>query len=534
MFHYSGIILSKISNKRKKKMRHIQGVSRKQKILFPESVDDYIAEDNPVQFIDAFVDSLDLKELEFKYAEPEPTGRPPYNPADLLKLYIYGYLNRIRSSRSLEKETHRNIELMWLLRKLTPDFKTIADFRKHNKKAIKAVCREFILLCKKLSLFSGELIAIDGSKFKAVNSKKRNFNEAKLNKKIKEIEEKIDTYLSELEENDRDEEDVSQVSAEELREKIKLLKERKTKYQGLLKRLKESEESQISLTDPSSRAMVANQRIEVCYNVQFTVDEKHKLILDHEVTNEVKDQNQLSKMAKRAKEILGVEEIEVLADKGYYNAVEIKECVDNGIKPYIPEPGSTVSKKVNIPRPEFYKDKFRYDKEKDVYICPEGIELKYRNTAVHHGKRMKLYKSRECMECKSKRLCTKNKNGRIIYRWEHEEILEDMRRQIKLNKDKVKRRQWLTEHIFGTMKRNFNQGYFLMRGIDKVGGEMGLTVLAYNIKRALNILGSERLIKVMEAINKGIFDELNNIFVNFYYFLVKIKVSLLSGSNLTR
>ncbi len=467
-------------------MAYIEGISRKQVILFPDVIDDYIEDNNQVQFIDAFVDSMDLKELEFKYAEPEPTGRPPYNPADLLKLYIYGYLNRIRSSRSLEKETHRNIELMWLLRKLTPDFKTIADFRKDNKKAIKAVCREFILLCKKLSLFRGELIAIDGSKFKAVNSKKRNFNEAKLNKKIKEIEEKIDTYLSELEENDRD-------------------------------------ETQISLTDPDSRTMVNNQRIEVCYNMQFTVDEKHKLILDHEVTNEVKDQNQLSKMAKRAKEILGVEEIEVLTDKGYYNAVEIKECVDNGIKPYIPELESTVSKKVNIPRPEFYKNKFSYDKEKDVYICPEGIELRYRNTAVHHGKRMRLYKSEECMGCKSKRLRTKNKNGRIIYRWENEEILEDMRRRIKLNKDKVKKQQWLTEHIFRTMKRNFNQGYFLMEGIDKVGGEMGLTVLAYNIKRVLNILGVDDLITVVKGKSNKIFNNLENIWIKikdlFFYWL---------------
>ena len=490
-------------------MRYIQGVSREQRILFPESVDEYIAEDNPIKFIDAFVDSLDLSELGFKHSEPELTGRPPYNPADLLKLYIYGYLNRIRSTRSLEKETKRNLELMWLLSKLAPDFKTIADFRKDNKKAIRAVCREFILLCKKLSLFGGEVVAIDGSKFKAVNSKKRNLNESKLNKKIEEIEEKIDAYLCELEESDKEEEEPL-VSGEELKDKIKFLQVRKSEYQGLLGRLKESGKSQISLTDPDSRAMMNNQRIEVCYNVQFTVDEKHKLIVDHEVTNEISDQNELSKMAKRAKEILGVEGIEVLADKGYYDGVEVKECLDNGITPYIPEPERQGFQKKNILRPLFYKDKFSYDKEKNVYICPEGIELTYRNTSVISGKRMSVYKSKECTVCKSKELCTKQNKGRVIYRWEYEEVLEDMRKRVKLNRDKVKKRQWLIEHVFGTMKRNFNHGYFLTRGIDKVGGEMGLTVLAYNIRRVLNILGVDGLIAAVKLKSNKIFNDLEN------------------------
>lgn len=408
-------------------MSYVEGAARNQVILFPEAVDDYIEEDNPVKFIDAFVDSVDFSTLGFKYSKTKDTGRPPYNPSDMLKLYIYGYLNRIRSSRSLEKEAKRNLELLCLLRKLTPDFKTIADFRKDNKKPIKAVCRKFILLCKRLRLFSDELIAIDGSKFKAVNSKKRNFNKTKLEKKIKEVEEKIDAYFSLLEENDKDEADIPSMGVEELETKMNLLKERKEEYQTLLGRLKETGKTQVSLTGPDSWAMVANQRIEVCYNVQTTVDEKHKLILDYEVTNEVKDNNQLSKMSKRAKDILGVEKIETLADKGYYDAVEIKKCIDQGIIPYVPEPESTVSKKVNIPCPEFYKDKFRYDKEKDVYICPEGTQLIYRNTAVHHEKRMRLYKSRKCMGCKSKRLCTRNKNGRIIYRWGYEEVLEEMK-----------------------------------------------------------------------------------------------------------
>ena len=353
-------------------MAYIQGMDRKQTILFPESVDDYIEEDNPVQFVDVFVDSLDLRELRFKYSQPESTGRPPYNPADMLKLYLYGYLNRIRSSRNLEKETRRNIELMWLLKKLRPDFKTIADFRKDNKKAIKKVCREFTLLCKRIELFGGELISIDSSKFKASNSKKQNFNQAK--------------------------------------------------------------------------------------------------------------------------EILEVDELEVLADKGYYNAVEIKGCVDNGLTPYIPETESRVPKKANIPGPEFYNTEFRYDKGRDIYICPGGQELTGRSKFDIKGKVMKLYKSKECVGCQLRGKCTRNKIGRVIYRWEHEDILEDMRRRVEENPEKMKKRQWLSEHPFGTIKRGFDQEYMLTRGIEKVGAEISLSILAYNIKRTINIIGVRKLI----------------------------------------
>jgi len=295
-------------------MAYIQGINRKQSIMFPEVVDDYIEENNPVQFIDVFVDSLDLNESGFKYSETKSTGRPPYNPGDMLKLYLYGYLNRVRSSRRLEKESGRNVELMWLLKKLKPDFKTIADFRKDNSKAMKKVCKEFTLICKRLELFGGEIVSIDGSKFKACNSKKRNFNEAKLKKRLREIDEKIEKYLAELEENDAKETIEKRPSKEEMRKKIEDFKKRKSEYLQLLGKLKKSKETQVSLTDPDSRAMVNNQRIEVCYNVQATVDKKNKLIIDHEVTNEVKDSNQLSKMSNRAKEILEVEKLEVLAD----------------------------------------------------------------------------------------------------------------------------------------------------------------------------------------------------------------------------
>lgn len=471
-------------------MEHIKGIERTQVILFPEMLDEYVEENNPVKFIDLFVDSLDLRELKFKHVYCKQTGRPPYHPSDLLKLYIYGYLNRIRSSRMLEKESKRNLELMWLLKKLTPDFKTIADFRKDNSQAIKKVFREFTFICKKLELFGGELVSIDGSKFKAMNSKKRNFTKSKLKKKLQEIEEKINKYFKELEDNDNRDENLN---VQGLSTKIGQLNKRKEEYQKYLRELIESGETQISLTDPDSRSMVNNQSIDVCYNVQVTVDEKNKLILDHEVINEVTDHNQLSKMSKRAKDILEVDELEVLADKGYFNAVELKDCIDNGIIPYVPEPNPTVSKKINVPEPSFYKNKFGYDKEMDVYICPEGVELNFRNMATIHGKMTRLYKSSKCRQCHLKNKCTRNPRGRIIYRWVHEEIMEKMKIRVKNNKDKVKKRQCLSEHPFGTIKRSFNQGYMLMRGLRKVRAEISLSMLSYNIKRVINIVGIERL-----------------------------------------
>lgn len=469
-------------------MRYIKGTDREQVILFPEVIDDYITEENPVRFIDAFIESLDLKELGFKHAELNPTGRPPYNPSDLLKLYIYGYLNRVRSSRFLEKECKKNVEAMWLLKKLTPDFKTIADFRKDNKDGIKKVFKEFIILCKKLDLFGGELVAIDGSKFKAVNSKKRNFNEATLQKKLKDIEEKIETYFEELENNDDSEANISPCDAKGLKKKIEVLKDRKEEYQELLKKLKESGESQISLTDPDSRKMLSNQAMEICYNVQMTVDEKNKLILDYEVTNENDDSSHLSEMSERAKQILEVDKLEVLADANYYEAEEIKKCVDNGITPYIPERNNEVRKDID---PSLYRSKFRYDKEKDIYICPAGDELRFFGT--YSARMERLYRSDKCSSCQLRSKCTSNKRGRILTRWEHEDILDDMRTRIKENKDKVKKRKELAEHPFGTIKRAFNQGYMLLKRLPKVGTEASLTMLAYDITRVINIMGIKKL-----------------------------------------
>src|SRR5712691_4450189 len=322
-------------------MDFIRGVTRNQVVLFPETVEDYITEDNPVRFIDAFVASLDLRELGFRRAQPAETGRPAYDPGDLLRLYLYGYLNRVRSSRMLEREAKVNLEVMWLLGKLAPDFKTIADFRRDNLAALKGVCREFTLLCRKLKLFGGELVAIDGSKFKAVNNRRRNFSEARLTKAIKTIEEKISGYLGGLDEQDaaEAEPDDQPPSAADLRAKIGELQQRKTKYQALKQGLKESGAKQVSLTDKDARSLVMHHgSTEVGYNVQTAVDEQHQLIVEHEVTNDPTDHAHLAEMAVRAKETLGVEELEVVADMGYYDGAEVKQCAAAGIKTYIPKP----------------------------------------------------------------------------------------------------------------------------------------------------------------------------------------------------
>lgn len=479
-------------------MEHKEGFDRSQEILFPPKIDDYVGEENLVRFIEAFVSMLNLIELGFTHAEPKATGRPSYNPADLLKLYIYGYLNCIRSSRKLEKECLRNIEVMWLLKKLAPDHKTIADFRKNNAGAIKKVFKQFVFFCKELGLYGGEVVGIDGSKFKAVNSKKRNFNEDKLVKKLKDIEEKIEAYLKELEENDKEESSVKQPDARDIKEKIRQFEKRKSEYQELLKKLEENEETQVSLTDPDSRLMFNNQKFDVCYNVQTSIDDKNKLIVDYEVTNDATDMDQLNEMASRAKEVLEVESLEVLADKGYYNPDEIKKCIDNNMIPYVPEHKPKQSEEKSVPIPRFYDRDFKYDAGRDVYICPQGNELTFGVMSKRRGKMMKKYRSDSCSGCEFRSKCTGNRNRRVIFRWEHEEILDDMRQRVKDDGEVAKKRNCLCEHPFGTIKRGLNQGYLLLKGLKKVGGEIGLTMLVYNIRRVINILGVRKLMEIMD------------------------------------
>lgn len=474
-------------------MGYIEGESRDQHVLFPDVIDDYITEDNPVRFIDAFVDNLDLDELGFQRSQAASTGRPPYHPADLLKLYIYGYMNRISTTRRLEKESHRNIEVIWLLRKLRPDFKTIADFRKDNGKAIKQLFREFTLLCRKLDLFSGELLAIDGSKFKASNSKHRNFTKKKLKKRLKYIDQKIEQYFEELDAGDGEEAEVHKPTAEELREKIERLKERKGRYSELKDELEASGEDQVSLTDPDSRSMARDGKATVGYNVQTAVDDKHKLILVQEVTNAVTDVDQLSGIAKEAKEALGVDEVKVVADMGYYNGEQIKVCEKEGIEPYINKPLTSANTKLGL----FGKEKFIYDCEKDCYRCPAGEELTYRSEGVERGRHIRYYATGACGSCEIKAKCTRNKRGRRITRWVDEHILERMAERVKANPQLMDKRKRIVEHPFGTIKFWSNQGCFLMRGLEKVRAEMSLSALAYNINRAINILGVQKMIETL-------------------------------------
>jgi len=478
-------------------MHHIQGSDRGQLTLFPEALDDYIAEDNPVRFLDAFVETLDFRGFGFQHAVLEETGRPPYHPADLLKLYVYGYLNRIRSSRHLEKEAGRNLELMWLLKRLTPDFKTIADFRRDNRQAIRQVSREFTLFCRRLDLFGGELVAIDGSKFKAQNSKGRNFTHKKFKRQIKELEKKIDEYLEELDQADEGEKDVpDKPNVDQLREKIEAMKRRQAELRQLEEQMGESGQSQISLTDPDSRSMPVGggEATVVGYNVQLSVDSKYKLIVDHEVTNDVTDRGLLSRMAERAKQALGVDEMDVIADKGYYDGQEVKACLEENITPYIPKANTSANRKRGL----FTKEDFRYDSDQDCYWCPADQSLTFRFQTTEQEREIRYYANpAACRRCPIKAQCTRNKGGRRITRWVDEHLLEAMQARVQAEPEKVGLRKQLAEHPFGTIKCAMNQGYFLLRGLEKVRAEMALTVMAYDLKRAIKILGVPRMVAAL-------------------------------------
>ncbi len=436
-------------------MGYIEGQDRNQMILFPETIDEYIREDNPVRVIEEYVEQLDMVELGFEKAVCAATGRPPYDPKDLLKLCLYGYLNRVRSSRRLEDEAGRNLEVIWLMKKLQPDHKTIADFRRDNIKAIRAVFRDFTRLCNEWGLYGRELVAIDSSKFRACNSKRNNYSAKKLERHIKYINEKIDKYLQEIEENDKLEEGIAKrPTADEIKERINELRERKQKYEKYKKQLKETGVTEISTTDPDARLMCNNNNaVDVSYNVQTTVDSKHKLIADFKVTQNPNDLGELDNMALRAKKLFGVESLEVVADKGYYKAEDLKKCVDNGITPYVTKQvyaNGTGDK-------DFYSDKFKYDKERDVYICPAGKQLCYVRDRKQKEKGIISYEYRNyeaCKDCELKGRCTKSKKGRLITRHVDQDFLDTIDLQTELNMDKYKLRQMIVEHPFGTIKRN--------------------------------------------------------------------------------
>jgi transposase len=476
-------------------MSYIKGEERDQIILFPESIDDYISNNNTVRVIDEYVGQLDMERLGFKKAVCPSTGRPPYDPKDMLKLYLYGYLNRVRSSRRLEHEAARNLEVIWLLKKLKPDFKTIADFRKDNRTALKKVFRDFTKLCDEWDLFGKELVAIDGSKFRACNSKRNNYSTKKLDRHIKYIDEKIDTYMQELDESDQTETCDRKPNTEEIQKRIRELQSRKQKYETYQKELENSGKNEISTTDPDARLMANNNNnVDVSYNVQTTVDSKHKLIADFKVSQKPNDLGELDNMALRAKKLFGGKDFEALADKGYYKAEDLKKCTENGITPYVTKQiysNGTGDK-------DFYTDRFQYDKDKNAYICPAGKELYYYRQRTQKDKGVIGYDYRNyeaCKTCEYKKRCTKSEKGRTIYRHVDQDFLDTIDLNTKLNKDKYKLRQMIVEHPFGTIKRGWGAYYFLTKRKLSVRAEISLSFLAYNLRRVMNIFGNEELLR---------------------------------------
>ena len=465
-------------------MRHIAGHDRSQTLLLPEALEDYVAPDNPVRFIDAFVEGLDLTEAGFADVEPKPTGRPGYAPGDLLKLYIYGYLNRVRSSRRLEAETHRNVEVIWLLRHLKPDFKTIADFRSHNCHAFRQVFRQFVLLCRDLDLFGRELLAIDGTRIRAVNNKDRNFTRASLAKFIKAADAALDDYLKRLDQGDATEGGTAGSRVANLGAKIAALRQRRDHYAQMQAALEQSGEDQISLTDPDSRAMAAHTRVAVGYNAQIAVDAKHKLIVEQQITNQVLDVGLLTETATAAKDVLGVERIAATADKGYFKIEDIEACEAAGIDPYVPRPQRGPSVSAGL----FRKDEFRYDPKSDTLLCPARQRLRPYSSSLMRGLRKINYVNKEaCGSCPIRSRCTRN-SFRAVSRLENEAVLDRMDARMARYPDIVKLRRELVEHPFGSIKQWMNQGAFLMRRLRKVRAEFSLTALAYNLRRVLNIV----------------------------------------------
>jgi transposase len=470
-------------------MTHLVGQDRSQTLLLPESLDDYVGPDNPVRFIEVFVDGLDLAAAGFARVLSKETGRPGYAPTDLLKLYIYGYLNRVRSSRRLEAEAHRNVEVIWLLRHLKPDFKTIADFRRDNRHAFRPVFRQFVLLCRQLDLFGRELLAVDGTRIKAVNNKDRNFTRASLAEFIKLADAKLDDYLQRLDTSDAAEHATGGSRVANLAEKIVAIRERRTRCQEMLAELERTGEDQISLTDPDSRAMAAHTHVAVGYNVQVAVDTKHKLIVEQQVTNQVVDMGLLTQTAEPAKEILGVEQIAVVADRGYFKIEDIEACEQAGMEPYVPRPQRGPSVRAGL----FRKDEFEYDPETDTVLCPGGQRLQPYSSSFLRGLKKINYANRQaCRDCAIRARCTNN-SFRSLSRMENEAVLDRMQVRLAAHPEVLDQRRETVEHPFGTIKQWMNQGAFLMRGLEQVRGEFSLTALAYNIRRVLNIVGFAEL-----------------------------------------
>lgn len=477
--------------------RFVEGADREQATLFPESLEDWVGEDNPVRVIDVYVDELDLAELGFAGVDPKTTGRPSYHPSVLLKLYIYGYLNAVHSSRRLEREAGRNVEVMWLTRRLAPDHKTIADFRKDNGPAIRKVCARFVELCRRLGLFAEASVAIDGSKFKAVNNRDRNFTEAKMKRRMAQIEESVARYLHQLESADRQERSKARaMKIDRLSEKIAKLQEEMQRLEALDKQRLAQPDNQISLTDTDARSMATSGRGSgvVGYNVQAAVDTTHHLIVAHEVTTSGSDRSQLAPMSKMTKAVLGVGKLDVVADRGYFTSEQILECVEADVTVTLPKPQTSNNKL----RGRFVKSDFRYVASKDVYICPAGETLKFYYTNEEKGLTLRRYWTNACASCAIKSKCTTGAQRRIT-RWEHEHVLEDVQRRLDENPQAMSVRRETVEHPFGTLKARMGATHFLMKRLKNVKTEMALAVLAYNLTRVMNIIGIGPLMRAMRA-----------------------------------
>jgi transposase len=477
--------------------RFVEGTDRHQSTLFPECLEDWICEDNPVRVIDAFVDKLDLADLRFNGIDPEVTGRPSYHPSVLLKLYIYGYLNRVQSSRRLEREAGRNVEVMWLTGRLVPDHKTIADFRKDNGPAIRKVCAQFVALCRRIGLLTKPSVAIDGSKFKAVNNRDKNFTRAKMERRLAQIEESVARYLSQLDTADLQEpSEALAVKTAHLKDKLAKLASELERLKAIEKAMLASPDQQVSLTDPDARSMATSGRGSgvVGYNVQVAVDTDHHLIVTHEVTNTGSDRSQLANVALQAKAVLGVDHLDAVADRGYFNSPEILACDQAGITVTLPKPMTSTAKSDG----RFGKQDFVYLSAEDVYRCPAGEKLNYRYTNKEDGKTLHRYWTTACPRCPLKAQCTPGAQRRIT-RWEHEHVLDAVQRRLDMNPQAMRVRRETVEHPFGTLKMRMGATHFLMKRLPKVATEMALHVLAYNLTRVMNIIGIKPLLAAIRA-----------------------------------
>ena len=474
--------------------RFIEGCDRRQKLLLPDCVDDYVSEDSPARVVDVFIDELDLAALGF--AGAAATGRPGYHPAMLLKLYLYGYLNQVQSSRRLEREAGRNVELMWLTGKLAPDFKTIADFRRDKGAAIQATCRQFVGLCRSLGLIAGGTVAVDGSRFKAVNTRDKNFTPGAIRRRMEQVDASIARYLALLDTADRQEEEVAEFRTARLAERLEALRRQMRALKTMEEAVAAAPDRQISLTDPDARAMASAGKGtgQVGYNLQAAVDTGSHIVVAHEVINLGHDRTQLANMGRQAAQATDTVKLTVLADRGYFSGAEVLACEQAGIIPICPKPLTSGAKAEG----RFGKPDFRYQAESDTYRCPAGETLIKRMTTVENGLVLNRYWSSNCGRCALKPGCTPGKERRVT-RWEHEEVIEAMQARLDRMPDAMRIRRRTVEHVFGTIKDWMGRNHFRTRTLQRVKTEMGLHILAYNIKRAIALIGTTGLIAAMQA-----------------------------------